>query len=292
MMRWKHIVAGTTAGVAASAVLAASIGGRRWDRGTARLVDRIVDSSRVSRGSGAQTYSPEQLAGLPAPVVRYFGFALMPGQRLISNARVEHAGEFAARPGQWSPFTSVQHFTVRPPGFVWSASIRATSRVPGLSIRVRDGYVDGEGMMRGALGAILPVVDVHGTPEMAAGALARYLAESVWFPTALLPGAAGAGVVWTALDDSTARATLSDRGNTVSVDFHFGARGEIVRVTGERYRDVNGTGVLTPWEGRFRDYARVNDVMVPMSGEVEWLPAEGALPYWRARVTSVGYDPW
>lgn len=299
MKRWLKIAAGTTAGVATGAMLAAAIGNRQWERRTASIVDRVT-GARSARGAVAQgesavavrTYSPEQLVGLPAPVVRYFGFALIPGQRLIRHARVEHAGEFAVRPGQWSPFTSVQHFAVRPPAFAWSAAIRAVPRVPGLTIRVRDSYVDGEGAMRGELGALVTVVDEHGTPELAAGSLARYLAEAVWLPTALVPGEAGAGVVWTPLDDSTARATLADHGLTVAVDFHFGARGEIVGVSGERYRDVNGTGVLTPWEGHFRDYARVNDVMVPMAGDVAWLPPEGELPYWRARITDIRYDTW
>ena len=235
-------------------------------------------------GAGTSTFSREQLAGLPAPAVRYFAFALTPGQPLIRRARLKWSGEFLMRTGgAWSPFTAEQHYTVRPPGFVWDAAIRMA---PLLAVRVRDGYVDGEGAMHARVAGLVPVVDQHGTPEMAAGTLGRYLAEAVWLPTALLPSE---GVTWTPVDDSTARATLSDRGTTVWIDFHFGAQGEIVRASTDRYRDVNGTAVLMPWVGHFREYKRVRGVMLPTAGEAEWVLPEGRLPYWRGRIASVEY---
>jgi hypothetical protein len=130
---------------------------------------------------------------------------------------------------------------------------------------VRDSYMRGQGSMYGSIATLMPVVDQSATPEMALGALHRYLAEAVWLPTALLPGD---GMSWSSIDDQTARATLTDGDNTVSADFHFGSSGEVLAISAERYRDVNGTHVLTPWVVRLRDYQRVRGVMVPLSGEV------------------------
>lgn len=185
--------------------------------------------------------------------MRYFEFALTPGQPLVRRARLRQAGEFAVRPGQWMPFTAVEHFAVQPPGFVWDDSIRMA---PLLSVRVRDSYLRGEGSVHGKFAALVPAVDQGGTPEMAASALVRYLAEAAWLPSALLPSA---GVRWQ---------PAHDRATTVSLDVHFGARGEIVRVSTDRHRDINGSPVLTPWVGHFRDYARIDGMMVPMAGEV------------------------
>jgi hypothetical protein len=83
---------------------------------------------------------------------------------------------------------------------------------------------------------------------MAQSALARWLGEAPWFPTALLPGSF---VPWKAVDDSTARATVSDGSVQASADFHFAASGEITRFTAMRYREADGTAVLTPFEGRY-----------------------------------------
>jgi len=112
------------------------------------------------------------------------------------------------------------------------------------------------------------------------------LAESVWLPTALLPGG---GVTWEPIDDNAARATLADSGISVSLDFRFNEKGEIVSVyTPARYRDVDGKP--TPWEGHFRGYERMDGVMVPREGEVAWILPEGRLSYWRERIVRVGCD--
>jgi hypothetical protein len=145
--------------------------------------------------------------------------------------------------------------------------------------------------MLGRAGGLVTVVDEGGTPAMAASALARWLGEAVWFPTALVPsGTPGDGVRWEAVDDSTARATITDGATAVSADFHFAPTREITRMTAMRYRDVNGTGVLTPFEGRYGPYARRDGAMVPTSAEVAWLLPEGRFPYWRGRPVDVTYD--
>ena len=132
--------------------------------------------------------------------------------------------------------------------------MRAVGVAPLVSVRVRDGYRPGRGTMLGRLGGLVTVVNEAGTPEMAASALTRWLGEAVWFPTALIPGGvADHGVRWEAVDDSTARATITDGGTTVSAEFRFAPTGEITGVTAMRYRDVNGTGVLTPFEGQYGD---------------------------------------
>ncbi|CAN5854259.1 hypothetical protein BH23GEM7_BH23GEM7_18210 [soil metagenome] len=243
----KPWIKGAAAGVGAllgGVIVATAFGSIAWSRATSRTVERLTTSTPRA---GAEIFSPEQLEGLPAPVARYFGLVLTPGQPLIRSARIEHEGEFrTGLDAPWNPFHSVQHFTADPPGFVWDASIRMA---PLMNVRVRDSYIGGSAGMRGAVAGLVPVVDQQGTPDLAAGALHRYLAEAVWLPTALLPSQ---HVVWEAVDDSTALVTLSDSGITVTWTVHFSAAGEIVRVEGERLRDVDGVGVPTPFVGHHR----------------------------------------
>jgi hypothetical protein len=257
-----------------------------WRRATARERARLQSDAREEIDS--RTEEPS-LASLPAPVARYLALALPPGLTRIRAAHILWAGEFQMRPGAgWRPFEAEQDFTATPPGFVWDARIQV---MPLVRVHVRDRYVAGEGAMLGKIGGLVTVVDEGGTPEMAAGALSRWLGEAVWFPTALLPqGTNGDGVRWEAMNDSTARATITDGGNRVSAEFHFASTGEITDMTAMRYRDVNGTGVLTPFEGRYRDYARRDGVLIPMAAEVAWLLPEGRFPYWRGRPADVRYD--
>jgi hypothetical protein len=72
------------------------------------------------------------------------------------------------RPNGWRPFTAVEHFTVRPAGFVWDAAIRMA---PGVPVLVRDGFVAGRGSMTASVLGIRRVVSIEGTPAIASGAL-------------------------------------------------------------------------------------------------------------------------
>jgi hypothetical protein len=102
----------------------------------------------------------------------------------------------------WKRFDARRYFSVRPPGFVWDA----TMRMLGLpAVRIRDRYLNGHRDMLGKLGALFPVV--HGTGvEMDQGTMLRYLSEMQWFPSAFL----GDNVSFAPIDDSSARVTLTD----------------------------------------------------------------------------------
>jgi hypothetical protein len=281
------ILAATVAVVVAGTALALASGVISWRRSSRPLVSRLLESARPPQGGPGE--EPAVVADdMPAPVARDLAVA-MPAQTVRAHtAHIRWTGEFQMRPGAgWRPFEAEQDFTALPPGFVWDARIRMMPLVP---VRVRDSHIAGQGTMLGRLGGLVTVVNQGGTPEMATSALARWLGEAVWFPTALHPREThDEGVQWEAIDDTTARATIRDGANEVSADFHFAPTGEITSMTALRYRDVNGTSVLTRFEGRYRDYALRNGIMIPMSAEVAWLLPEGRFAYWRGHPAEVRY---
>lgn len=233
------------------------------------------------------TFDARELDSLPAPVARYFRAVLSEGQRIIRAAELSQRGHFLVRPESagWRRFYATHHVATSPGGFLWDASIRLA---PGISVMVRDAFVDGIGSMRASVMGVWTLADVEGTPEIAAGALQRYLAEGPWYPTALLPSQ---GVIWTPLDDSSACATLTVGATTVSVDFHFAADGTVRRVfTDARSREVEGQFVPTPWQGRFSHYAEMHGMKIPRTGEVEWLIDGLPQPYWRGDITAVEFS--
>jgi hypothetical protein len=112
--------------------------------------------------------------------------------------------------------------------------------------------------------------------EIDQGSRLRWLAESVWFPYALV----GDQVEWEPIDARSARATLRCDGLTVRAVFEIDLDGRISQLHAERYRDVGGgRAVLTSWSGHYRDYREFGGFRVPSSVEVLWsLPgSEGAL---------------
>lgn len=259
-------------------------GMHRWEAGTKALRAKLA---AVRAPVEPAPYDAREIESLPSLVQRYFRAVLEDGQPMVAAARVSHEGQFnMSETGQsWSPFTSTQFVVTRRPGFDWDARIRTA---PGLHVFVHDAYVAGEGILHAKLFGLLTVAEIRGTREAAQGELMRFLAEAAWYPTALLPSQ---GVRWEGIDESSARATLEDGPNSVSLEFRFDAEGLISTVrAAARPRTVNGTLVPTPWQGRFWAYEVRQGMRVPLQGEVAWELAGGLQPYWRGRITDIAYD--
>lgn len=276
-------------GVLAAVAVVLLAGLFRWRHASEELARRVgrraSETAKASAARGA--LSPAELADLPEPVARYFRHVLPMGQPLIRTAELRQEGEFRIRPDDdgWRPFRAVHVASARPPGFMWDARIFVA---PFVAVHVRDAYVAGAGSMHGELLAVYPLVDDRGKPELDSGALQRYLAEAVWLPTALLPSH---GVHWEGIDEHTARATLTDAGTTVSLEFRFNDTGAIIgSFASGRFREVDGDYVPTPWGGRYWRYEERQGMRIPLEVEVEWYLPGGASPYWRGRIVQTRYD--
>ncbi|MFB6080239.1 MAG: DUF6544 family protein [Haloferacaceae archaeon] len=278
---WGRIGRAPTAVLVAlsGAVVAVVLGRRRVDRAVERRVDDLL---AAADSPADRRFTRDDLAALPAPVRRYLSHVLTDGRPRVRTVRLRQRGaiRLGGAGGRWRPFVATQHVTTRPPGFVWDATVVL---VPPLSVRVLDASERGEGRLRARLLGVLPVARAGPDPRMNEGELLRYLAEAVWYPTALLPAG---GVAWEAIDDRSARATLHHRGVTASVVFRFDDGDEVERVTAERYRAE--TDRYEPWTGRFRTYRDRDGIRVPVEAAVGWGP-DGGDRYWRGTIEGIEY---
>ena len=267
------------------AVAAAVVyGAFRWNAGTRELRARL-EAARTPVEPHVVSF--HELEGLPAPVQRYFRTVLKDGQPMVSGVRMQHRGTFnmSETSERWKPFNSDQRVITRRPGFDWDGRV---AMMPGLSVRVHDAYVAGEGILHAALLGLFSVVNLRGTDEVAEGELMRFFAEAAWYPTALLPSQ---GVRWDEVDLRSARATLVDGSIAVTMLLSFNEDGTIDTVRAEaRGRTVGDQIILTPWQGRFWNYQQQDGMLVPLDGEVAWLLPEGAKPYWRGRIIAIAYE--
>ena len=223
---------------------------------------------------------------LPPPVARYFKHVLVDDQKLIGIARMQQWGMLRTnmKNDTWSSFTAHQ-VIVPPAGFIWNAKVGMPL---GGHARVLDSYFAGEGAGRVTILSAFPVASVAGDPELNSGALHRYLAEAVWYPTALLPQS---GVVWNPIDDRSATATLSDSGITVSLEFRFNDADEVVAIySSGRFGRFDGEYKQVPWEGHFRAYQIREGMRIPMYGEVGWYEDETLNLVWKGDLLDVEYQ--
>lgn len=263
---------------------ATAYGTHCWQASTKKLRARMEAGRKPIKPF---LFDVREIEPLPAPVQRYFRAALEENQPIIAAAQLSHKGTFnmSERSQKWSPFDSTQRVITHRPAFEWDGRIRLA---PGLAVLVRDFYLEGKGALHAKLLGLFTVADLRDTPEVTQGELLRFLAEAVWYPTALLPSQ---GIQWEEIDDWSARASIEDHSHHASLEFRFGTDGLVREVYAEaRYRAVDGTLVATPWKGTFSAYEVHHGLRIPMEGEVAWQLPEGPLPYWRGRMTEITYE--
>lgn len=253
-----------------------------------RLQRRIENEARTLLGVAANYQEPAvfrhgDLAELPEPVQRYLKRSVPDGHPLIRTVCLKQTGEMSPDGGEhWLPFEAVQYFTTKPPGFVWAARAQM---MPLIWITARDKYTTGRGNMLIKPVSLFTLGDATG-PEMDQGSLARYVAEAMWFPTALLPREQ---LQWQAVDDRSAQATIHDHHTAFTVTFFFNAEGDVVRVEGLRFREDDRQ--QHRWGGKVLAYGTFDGVRIPSEVEVYWHPeGSGYQPYYRSTITAAEYN--
>ena len=278
LIKWLAIIG---ISIVVSIGLAVLYGRDRWQSETDRLRAKLTSGRRTIR---PKIYDQKEIEDLPAPVQRFFQTVLENGQPIVAVVKLSQRGQFnmSETKSKWSPFIATQLVTTQRLGFDWDARIQMA---PGINAFVHDTYLLGEGSLHASLLGLFTVADVRGTPEASQGELLRFFAETAWYPTALLPSQ---GVRWEAINDISARATLTDGATTVSLVFQFNAEGPIATVRAEaRYHDKL---TAMPWGGRFWEYSVCNGMLIPLKGEVGWEYPEGTRLYFKGRTTEIHYE--
>lgn len=274
----------TVAVLVGGLALTIAIGRTRFDR---TIRDSATSLLVASEGPKRGAYSSADLRDLPPPIERYLNHVLPEVHPHIETVRLDQSGTFRSGDAhsRWNPFTAVQHVTTYPPGFVWDATIQM---LPGLPVRVVDQYRNGRGLLRAKLAGVVSVVDADPGPALDEAELLRYLAETPLYPTALL---SHDGLRWTAIDDSSARATLKHQGTTASLVFHVNDKNEVERVSGQRaYLNEDSTSEYRAWTGDWWNYQSRAGMRVPTDGKVAWIQQEGAFCYWRGHIETIQYQ--
>jgi hypothetical protein len=116
------------------------------------------------------------------------------------------------------------------------------------------------------------------------GSLMRYLNEIMWFPTAFL----GDNITWEAIDDDSARVTLTDRGESVSAVLTFDEEGRLANFVGERYYHA-GTpeSVLLTWSTPITSYGEFEGLRLPAGGHGVWHLDSGEFTYIELEITDI-----
>ncbi len=221
----------------------------------------------------SKVYNSNQIRDLPLAVQRYFAYALQENQRYISYIRLKHSGQF--RPSKkWKSIKGEEYFSVQPPGFVWSGKVGFISG--------QDAYYKGVGHFQIELLSIFKLIDTKGV-NYDQGELLRWLSETPWFPTALLPSER---LKWLPVDSNSAQVVLADQNIKVEGIFFFNEQGQIIKFKAKRYNE----GVLEDWICSYGDYRENEGMYVPFHVEASWKLESEDLTYAKFDIDQINYD--
>lgn len=267
------------AGLAVVAGTCAEIAG---DRAFARLVRRDVQALHARAVPGrAGTVTEEMLADLPEPVRRYLRYTGVVGKPFPSTIRLRQKGRMRPGPAQpWMPLDAEEHYSVQPPGFVWAGVLHLGPLPLG---RARDMYAEGAGRMLVKVASLWPVVDASGE-KVDQNGMTRYLSEMIWFPAAFLAG----NISFQAVDDSTARVTLTDHGRTATGTLFIDQQGRLTDFVAQRYRTSDASNPDT-WSTPITSYGEFEGLRLPVRGPAIWKSPEGDYEYIEVTITDLHY---
>ena len=240
-----------------------------------RINKRVRNLFLKSDNHVHRTFTHASINNLPEPVQRYFKTVLKEGQPYINCIRLRHTGKFKTNLHKdWVNITGEEYFTTVNPGMLWIGRTKWFTAV--------DAYIGGKGSLTVWLLSVVKIADSHGV-KYTQGELLRWLGESVWFPTNLLPGE---NLRWTAIDNNTARLNFTLKSCTVFYIVTFGESGEITQLETKRYM---GDKNLETWIGRLSDYRKHDGVLIPTLIEAAWNLEGTEFPYARFEVSQIEY---
>jgi hypothetical protein len=231
-----------------------------------------------------EVITEETISTLPSVVQKWLKNSGVIGKRPITNVHLEQELLLKISPDQtkWSEGEAEQYFTTQPPAFNWSITTAMNSF---LKVAGRDKFENGNGEMTIRLFSLIPVADAKNHEKVDQASLQRYLAETVWFPSAAL----SPYILWQSLGPNSAKATMEFEGVIGSGEFHFDEQGNFKKFVAMRYRDVNAEKP-TEWTVISTKSEERNGIKIPTECEASWQMDSGKWTWLKLKVTDIQYN--
>lgn len=280
-LQWQDAKFGTIANIIILIVLVFAIA--EWNFNN--MVKKELKEFFTATVNEENLIDEEDLSKLPAVVRKWIHRSNVTGKPAYKTVNLNQTGEMMTTPdGKWMSFRAEQWFTTEKPGFIWQADV---SMFPGICMKGRDKFTNGEGNMLIKLLSLFTVVDSKGD-EINQGSLLRYIGELVWFPYAAMNDF----YVWEEIDFVTAKITTTQKNITVSGIFKFSEEGDFLSFETQRYFDREEGATLETWlvkvnENGYRDF---DGIRIPAELSVIWKLKEGDFNWLNLKITDLKYQ--
>jgi hypothetical protein len=205
-------------------------------------------------GRSEDVFTEEDIAGLPAPVQRYFRYCGYLGTTKMSYIKIDYRDvDFVFNGKKPIKIDYTQYdFVGRPNRLAY-----IDSSMYGIPFEGIDTFLNGSGCMQGVIAKLFTLFR-QTSDVMDQSSQVTFLSEILLFPNAALQDY----IEWEAADDLHAKATMSDYGRTVGGIFTFDQNGELLSFETKDRSVVasDGTGERVEWSVVFEEYAEADGV--------------------------------
>lgn len=279
LLYWQDAKFGTLANIVVTFICV--IGYGEWSFN--KMVERELVSFLPQMRSQTDVIDEKSIEHLPASVKQWLNVSSTIGENKPQVIHLFQSGRMKTEiGGNWLSVNAEQWFTPYTPGFVWKANVGKGSM---MQFSGRDKYKFGQGAMLIKLYALFPVVKADGQ-KINQGAAVRYLAETIWFPSAAL----SEFIEWEETGLNRAKATMTHGEVIVEGEFTFNEQGHPVSFIADRFYDK--TGKLERWliEIDEKSYRSFNGRIVPTKANVTWKLKDGDFTWYELEVENIEYE--
>lgn len=226
------------------------------------------------------------ISQLPLCVQRYFEFVKISSITKINNAHILFGKTIHIKEPNATPTNLIceQYNDKNTP----YRNFYMKGKMKGIPFEGRENYINGKGNMRIKLLKAFTVVNMKGK-ETDESALVTYLAECSLLPTSFL----NKNISWTAIDENTAKATISDNGNKISGIFYFKPSGELTKfVSDDRYYISKDNKLKkVQWIAELGNYKIMScGLFLSSYLKATWYLPEGEFLYFNGMIEDIKYN--
>jgi len=223
-------------------------------------------------------FREEDIADLPMPVQKYFRYCSYIGKPKMSNIKIIYKDvDFSL--GKDKPMIKIDYtqynFVNKPNRIAY-----IDSSIYGIPFEGFDSYYDGTGSMKGVIAKLFTLFHQTGN-AMDKSSLVTFLSESLLIPNAALQDY----IIWEAVDDFHAKATISYYDTSASGVFTFNEKGEMLSFTtnDREAASTNGTSEKVKWSIVCGNYKEINGIRKPTFFQAIWHYDDGDLVYFNGK---------
>lgn len=274
---WKDAKFGTIANAVLLTVAIITFATNHFENSFKKDVALAIEQSKVS----TKIITEKDLKHLPAVVQKYLRYVGIVGKPKLENFKIIFEGEMRDKGKDWFQFTSEQFNFIENPTRLFFMK----AKVKGIPTSGYHKYNNDGANMHVKLLSVFTVSDIKGK-EM-------YVAETVTFfndlclfaPAALIDKR----IVWETIDTTSAKATFTNMGITISAILYFNKTGQLIHFISNDRLAINKMKPF-PFSTPVKNYNNINGYNLPKYGEAIWHYPDGDFVYGTFRLKSIVYN--